>query len=99
MTPEERAKSTTSQCWPGPHPSQSACVACVTAAIREAVAEERKACRRAICKGCAEGWPVEEDSDGDLLHLLPPDHLDYSLPRWARDTHSDCSAAALHARP
>jgi len=63
--------------------------------IRERVLAEREACAKAICDGCAEGWPTE-DTDGDLLHILPRE----MWQPWEQSAGNrrGCDAAAIRAR-
>ena len=63
--------------------------------INRLVAAERDACAKAICEGCAEGWPTE-DIDGDLLHILPQERW----RPWERSAgnRTTCEAAAIRAR-
>jgi len=67
----------------------------LTDAVGEAVEKERAACAKAVCEGCAEGWPTEE-LDGDLLHILP--EAMWKPTEYGPGNRSACEAAAILAR-
>jgi hypothetical protein len=60
-----------------------------------AIAEEREACARAICEGCAEGWPVEAVA-GDRVHVVPPERV---TAGFGFGTRKACDASPIWTRP